>query len=325
MMKRELWIDLLRGCCMTAIVYDHTESWFVDYHIIPYSLYVSNVLVIFYFISGYLFYRPTDFQPVHKLKSILHSIIIPYFFFMIALSLPKSLLHGNDFQLGALLTNVLTGQQSWFVTALSVAEVLLTAILSIRSLRLSWLLMFLAASTILSFLWGTGFLTTPYNFWHADEAIVVLPFLLLGYLVHRYDLFKKVTPPLLVLLAVIFFAVKTIIYTHHYEEIISPINISHYPLFLVDSLTSIFLICPLAKKIPRISFIEWTGRHSLVYYFFCSGIPLVMAILLRKIGFYFNGEYWKVPIAFLLNFMAITLLTWLCYRFLPPVLTGKRR
>lgn len=33
-LKRIGWIDNLRGFCMLAILLDHTESYYLDYHII---------------------------------------------------------------------------------------------------------------------------------------------------------------------------------------------------------------------------------------------------------------------------------------------------
>ena len=68
--KRKHWIDLLRGFCMVAILLDHTEIYYTGDNIIGYNYYVANVLVAFFFLSGYLFYKDTPFSLQLKLKAI---------------------------------------------------------------------------------------------------------------------------------------------------------------------------------------------------------------------------------------------------------------
>lgn len=41
-LKRIGWIDNLRGFCMSAILLDHTESYYLDYHIINQNLYLTD-------------------------------------------------------------------------------------------------------------------------------------------------------------------------------------------------------------------------------------------------------------------------------------------
>ena len=57
-LKRIGWIDNLRGFCMLAILLDHTESYYLDYHIINQNLYLTDALVFFFILSGYLMYKP---------------------------------------------------------------------------------------------------------------------------------------------------------------------------------------------------------------------------------------------------------------------------
>ena len=78
-MNRIVWIDHLRGFCMILILWFHTEMFFADKDIIPYRMYVTNSLTIFYFISGYLFYHQRSFSIRHKMKSIFRNLIIPSF------------------------------------------------------------------------------------------------------------------------------------------------------------------------------------------------------------------------------------------------------
>lgn len=52
---------------MLAIIFDHTEICFTGDNIVPYRMYVPDVLMAFFFLSGYLFYRPEGFCLRHKL------------------------------------------------------------------------------------------------------------------------------------------------------------------------------------------------------------------------------------------------------------------
>ncbi|WP_390892520.1 OpgC domain-containing protein, partial [Prevotella melaninogenica] len=54
MKERVHWIDMLRGFCMLSILLDHTEIYYTGGNLIPYDWYVSNVLIVFFFLSGYL-------------------------------------------------------------------------------------------------------------------------------------------------------------------------------------------------------------------------------------------------------------------------------
>lgn len=58
-MQRKVWIDNLRGFCMLAILLDHTEIYYTGENVIDYNLYVANVLIVFFILSGYLMYKTT--------------------------------------------------------------------------------------------------------------------------------------------------------------------------------------------------------------------------------------------------------------------------
>lgn len=53
--KRKHWVDVVRGICMTAILYDHTDIYYSDSNVLPYELYVPNALTAFFVLSGRVF------------------------------------------------------------------------------------------------------------------------------------------------------------------------------------------------------------------------------------------------------------------------------
>ena len=128
---RQLWIDMLRGGCMLAILLDHTEIYYTGTNIIPYTLYVPNALCVFFFLSGYLFFKPQGFSLCAKLVSITRGIILPYFIFTSLIAVPKALVHDHFTSLASLTYDIVSGQASWFVAALAVAEVLFAGFLHI--------------------------------------------------------------------------------------------------------------------------------------------------------------------------------------------------
>ena len=112
---------------MVAILLDHTEIYYTGDNIIGYNYYVANVLVAFFFLSGYLFYKDTPFSLQLKLKAIARYLLLPYFIFTTFIAIPKALAHGFD--IPETLFSVLTGQASWFIAALIVAEIVFSTVL----------------------------------------------------------------------------------------------------------------------------------------------------------------------------------------------------
>ena len=95
-LKRIGWIDNLRGFCMLAILLDHTESYYLDYHIINQNLYLTDALVFFFILSGYLMYKPQQqFCIAHKMKSIGRSLQFHPFFFISFLPFQKKFFIGE--------------------------------------------------------------------------------------------------------------------------------------------------------------------------------------------------------------------------------------
>ena len=153
--KRKHWIDLLRGFCMVAILLDHTEIYYTGDNIIGYNYYVANVLVAFFFLSGYLFYKDTPFSLQLKLKAIARYLLLPYFIFTTFIAIPKALAHGFD--IPETLFSVLTGQASWFIAALIVAEIVFSTVLWACKGKTWWLLTLSLVASV-----GCYFLSTHY-------------------------------------------------------------------------------------------------------------------------------------------------------------------
>ena len=334
---RLLWIDLLRGFLMLAIIFDHTEICFTGDNIVPYRMYVPDVLMAFFFLSGYLFYRPEGFRLRHKLHSWLRGVLMPYFIFTSALALPKAWLHGAGGSLSDLLLTILTGQGSWFIASLAVAELLFCLLLWLSRARWRWLAGAGLFAVALAYGFGTRRLAFEANWWHVNEAVVALPSLLLGYMVHRFDkLGTRWRLGLFALLLVLSLPVNVLVASSSWPSVL--VGALVLPrLFLVKNALSVLLLYLLftisqrdgvrwVEQMPRwlAAMVSWTGRRSIVYYFFSSGIPTALTAVFSRLGYTYRGCYVEVLVVFLLNLLLITLVTWAIYRYLPWT-TGRRK
>lgn len=334
---RLLWIDLLRGFLMLAIIFDHTEICFTGDNIVPYRMYVPDVLMAFFFLSGYLFYRPEGFRLRHKLHSWLRGVLMPYFIFTSALALPKAWLHGDGGSISDLLLTILTGQGSWFIASLAVAELLFCFLLWLSRARWRWLAGAGLFAVALAYGFGTRRLAFEANWWHVNEAVVALPFLLLGYMVHRFDsLGTRWRLGLFALLLMLSLPVNVLVASSSWPSVL--VGALVLPrLFLVKNALSVLLLYLLftisqrdgvrwVELMPRwlAAMVSWTGRRSIVYYFFSSGVPTALTAVFSRLGYTYRGCYAEVLVVFFLNLLLITLVTWAIYRYLPWT-TGRRK
>ncbi len=323
---------------MLAIIFDHTEICFTGDNIVPYRMYVPDVLMAFFFLSGYLFfYRPEGFRLRHKLHSWLRGVLMPYFIFTSALALPKAWLHGDGGSLSDLLLTILTGQGSWFIASLAVAELLFCLLLWLSRARWRWLAGAGLFAVALAYGFGTRRLAFEANWWHANEAVVALPSLLLGYMVHRFDsLGTRWRLGLFALLLVLSLPVNVLVASSSWPSVL--VGALVLPrLFLVKNALSVLLLYLLftisqrdgvrwVELMPRwlAAMVSWTGRRSIVYYFFSSGVPTALTAVFSRLGYTYRGCYVEVLVVFSLNLLLITLVTWTIYRYLPWT-TGRRK
>lgn len=322
-MRRQHWIDFLRGICMIAILLDHTEIYYTGNNIINYNLYVADALVIFYFLSGYLFFKQGDFSLRHKAMSVLKTIIIPYFIFTSVMAIPKALVHNTSTSICDISQYIITGQASWFVAALAIAELMFSFIIKWTK-NCQYIISSVCAVAFIMSIWLSKS-NHPY-FWQLDNAMQALLFIDMGYLYHIHEniinkLFKSVFT--LIASGLLLVIIKIIVMKYQVSLLVWPIRISNYFLFLLDAIVCILFMTNLCKRIGHQRLIEWTGAHSIVYYFFCGGIPLLISNSLMYFHFDYQSQYYRVAITLLLVYFITSLFTWLIYRYIPFV-TGRK-
>ena len=324
---RQPWIDMMRGFCMIAILWFHTEMYYAGTDVTPYGFYVENVLAGFFFLSGYLFYRPSGFEPQRKIKSVFSNIFFPYLIFTTLIALPKALAHGEEMNIREIFTEIIIGHASWFVAALIVAELLFTLILWITNGKHPYILPLIIIAVAGSGVIGNMEYHSKYyfaqNYWHFNEALIAVGFIYSGYLCNEYKVLIKRfnTPSSISFLIVLLILLKVYEYKYGLKMVMGPIAVTNYPVFLIDCLIGCLLMMLLFNSSIFQSFnfsiLKWTGSHSLVYYFICGGVPLLTAMLLNKAGLEYSAHPYLIILAFLIVYAISTLITWIIYRFLP--------
>ena len=312
-MQRVGWIDFLRGISMILILVFHTEVYYKEYDVTPYYIYTTNAIILFYFISGYLFYRPESFSLKKKVIAIVKSLLVPYFIFTILIAIPKVLIRNESTDWMEIIVNILSGRASWFIAALIVGELFFALLLTKTRGKLVWLLTDAIACLIIYYVIPFN----QHNYWQWQDALLAISFLSVGYIYHQYNNhFNTINKPLYsLILLLILIIIK--VYEYDVDLPMRNIAIENIPLFLADAFIWLLFIISVIRYIPRCKMIEWTGRHCIVYYFLAGGCPLVITLLLNKAGFQYDGYCYRYVVALILVYALATVLTWLIYKFFP--------
>ena len=312
-MNRIGWIDFLRGLSMMLILVFHTEVYYKEYDVTPYYIYVTNAIILFYFISGYLFYRPESFNLKKKLNAITRSLLFPYFIFTSLIAVPKLLVRQEAINLQEIVINIITGRASWFIAALIVGELFFALLLTKTRGKITWLLTDAIACLIIYYVIPFN----QHNYWQWQDALLAVTFLSAGYIYHQYDNhFNTINKPLYSLIFLLILIIIKV-YEYHVNLPMRNIAIENVPLFLADCIVWLMLVISIIRYIPRCKMIEWTGRHCIIYYFLCGGCPLIISIFFYKIGLPYNNYLYRYLLALIAVYLLATTLTYLIYKYIP--------
>ena len=298
---------------MMLILVFHTEVYYKEYDVTPYYIYVTNAIILFYFISGYLFYRPESFNLKKKLNAITRSLLFPYFIFTSLIAVPKLLVRQEAINLQEIVINIITGRASWFIAALIVGELFFALLLTKTRGKITWLLTDAIACLIIYYV-------IPFNqhyYWQWQDALLAVTFLSAGYIYHQYDNhFNTINKPLYSLIFLLILIIIKV-YEYHVDLPMRNIAIENVPLFLADCIVWLMLVISIIRYIPRCKMIEWTGRHCIIYYFLCGGCPLIISIFFNKIGLPYNNYLYRYLLALIAVYLLATTLTYLIYKYIP--------
>ncbi len=329
-MERKGWIDRTRGTSMMLILLFHTSMYYAGSDIPTYSMYVENALAMFFFISGYLFMPNCTEQVIEKngwcaqsaipdtrrkLKSILQKLITPYLIYTPTIAVLKAFVHGTTIDPLDIIERILSGEASWFVSSLIVAEVLFMAIVLTSRGKLL-ITAILCTLPCMAVAYDTDI--TPLSI--LNVSFIALVFLFIGHAFRRCEhvidnMHAASYIPLFLLLVII----KVYEYANGINMTFYVIQIDSFPLFFTDTVLSSLCLVWLCKRLPSIKMVEYIGSHSLIYYFISGGVPLIVGRLMPQ---YTEGDYHLIAIAFIIVCLCSTAIVWAIYKWLPWT-TGK--
>ena len=307
---------------MMAILWFHTEIYFTGQLMIPYEIYVGDVLAVFFFLSGYLMFdKILDIK--RSCSRIISRFLVPYFVFTSIIAVSKVIIIHNNTSWKEIAISIISGHASWFISTLIVSQLLFMLFLWITKGKIIWLSIIAASCLVLSHFIGNSFQPFPFyyeqNLWHINEALLAYFILFAGYLYHKYEtLFNSII--ILLLLSVLMIIIKIYIINNEEQLIMGPIIVSNYPLFIIDILCVILWLISIFKHIPSNRIIQWTGSHSLVYYFLCGAVPFMVSKLFHKTTLP-RQSYFSVIIVFCIVYVISTLLTKVIYILWPTLET----
>lgn len=324
--KRLSWIDYGRGLCMLFVILYHSQVYYTGGFGSSY-IYTPFFLTFFFFISGYLF-DAGSFSARRKIASLVRAVIIPYFIFTSLLWLPKAIAHGNDIGLANGLIDIFGGYASWFVAALVVAQLIFIAIRKITgSLPVIWIM---GIGCMLCSFVLRHYLPAP-SPWYFVSGLAALFYVILGYTFRIYEnLFTKILhSKAMLVLSVVLYAGALVVEKYcvgWYVNIFPENGIVDNPAsYFILSLLGIFMMLNITYRLPpKIGFLQYVGRYSLVFYFLNGGVILTLSKLTSKYNvFAYNGHFWQVLLIAVLTTVILYLACKVIVRFFPWAIGDK--
>lgn len=276
------WINTGRAICMLCVYIAHCNAYYLWLDSPIYFVFKPFYMSFFFFISGFLFFRETQIFPFKKkIKGLAEKLIWPTLLFPTLIWLPKNLVHGNNISILNYIYDVFGGTASWFVSALVVAQIIsLICIFFFRNI-------FAVLATSIITLFTAFFLAeidpTPFP-WYYKSGMVAVFFMALGGLFNRYyDKLKNfISKRNLIISGILFFGIMLVNY--YYIGVTQHIMIVKYdniPLGLFNNLLGIFFMIQASHYIPKIKWMQYIGKNTLVFYFMAGGIPLIMGAIAK--------------------------------------------
>ena len=283
------WINAVRGICIILVFFMHSGSYYgfsfelVERIISPF--YVNA----FFIISGYLFFRKL-FSLLEKTslflimitygKNIFFKLMIPTLLFSSIFLLPKCIFHSRAVSIGIWIHDILGGVSFWFTSALVVAQLLLVLLLPFCRNRLIY---YLIAGGVL---FMTALLLSrnggePFP-WYYKSGMGIVLFMVIGGFYYRFErsvdrfMLKNSVLAMLIIIGVCFcvLPIKT-----SSVMMSMKFNLNGFGVALSMS----FLILCVAKKLPENRILNYIGKNSIIFYFFCGFFPACFSVIGKKI------------------------------------------
>lgn len=229
--------------------------------------------------------------------NVAFKLVIPTLLFSLIFYFPKIMLRGTGFDLTAFVSETIGGGSIWFTPALAVAELLIVFILALRPKQIIHYLVYGG------FLWlgaelirqsGFGFSANNAVPWYYKSGMEAVMLLIIGGIYWKYEdrIVKIFRNRVLLMLLSVAYVFICLCFSRYCRTALDwqGLNICGLCVSLLGSV----VIIEWAKHLPAISFLNYAGRHSIGFYFFCGAIVNVFAVIAKYIS---DGNHWGIILA----------------------------
>lgn len=210
--------------------------------------------------------------------------------------------------------DVFGGISFWFTSTLAISQIILIILLFLRKKAiLSYLFCSILLFIISNYLNNID--QTPFP-WYYKSGLGATLFLTLGGLYQQYE--QKFDCKINKLLGVILVAVYIIcmlydIKNNSFQYAIMSITFNIQGLLI--SFIGISVLIIICKQLPKVSYLEYIGKNSIIFYFFSGAFPAFIGLVFQKI---FPDKLYIITLTVaLLSISAGYLMTYIVISFLP--------
>jgi fucose 4-O-acetylase-like acetyltransferase len=328
------WVNALRAICIIFVYFAHSEVY-TKYTILPIDRFYRPFFVnAFFFVSGYLLFRTQLSDKItqqttreylllgggrHLVVNLIYKLILPSILFAFVNYTPKKILRGESLDLTTCLLDTVGGCSLWFTSALVVAQILFLILLMFRFKSIYVYIMYAVFCSIVGVYLSNldisilGNLNFPYFYKNGMIATLYIAF---GGLFQKYETLtdSKMSRLLLVLLFLIYLLVEYC--TPKSVQCMTSMNKLNF-LGAFVSIIGSYLLVRFCKFIRNNNFLNFIGSHSICFYFFSGGIPIVLSATFSRYLSFLKSQDVVLFAVFLLSLLLAYTLSWLLYRYMP--------
>lgn len=345
--KKELvWVNNVKFICLILVFLTHSESYtqtWIEGLIYYYQPFFTNA---FFLVSGYLLFRKQLSNPLvsfnrvdyknakggstQLLSNIIFKIALPTLLFAILIFFPKQLIRGEGITIKSFLNDTILGGSMWFTCALTIAEICIWILLTLR-VRNTW--HYVIFGIILTFLANVCYDSIPQIMgnpkipWSYKSGFIVVLFMALGGVYFsKESIIDKILmgkrSKLILSFSVLFIVLFIFLLEYKdYYKVIRTINWSladghmNIPSLIWILIVNIIFIY-LCKLIKGGKLSNWVGRNSIKFYVICGAIPNAISVLFHRFLPQITGVILPV-LVWLFSMLSAFLIVIIVDRFLP--------
>lgn len=275
--QRKTWLDALRAMAIVFVVMGHQAQWWDVF----FTFTTPIKIPLFFAISGYLFSTKEGNTKVFFIN-MFRKLVFPYFCLVTIPALCYAVAGG----LGVLWKAwycMLSGGSYWFMTCLIVAEAIHFFISKYCSSVWQISVVCILCAALGFVLSKQGVL----NFAMVNNALICQFFLLLGYLIRKYEHFlDAIRTPYVVLLLLLYFVLcyssKFLFNETGFDcHLNRYYNIPYCGMLIVLGCTTCFMLAKRSNRFPQ--WLIFIGQNTLVIYLW-AGQALLLFLVLSRIG-----------------------------------------